>query len=538
MKALKNVYGKSAPQSEPIVGRETGMVRNSAGGYVFPVTDWTRLERFLVLGTEGGTYYVDEHKMTLDNAKVVRRCLDADGLRTVQTIVDISDRGRAPKNDPALFTLAMALSFGNLETKKAAEVNLPRVARIGTHILHLVSFLDDMRGWGRLAKRAVGNWYIGQETDSLTYNLMKYRQRDGWSHRDVLRLTHPTVKDKSRNGLFRWATNPKTELDNQRIHAFTRLQNSGSAKESACLIKEHPLLSREMVPTEHLGERVVWEALLPNLPMTALIRNLATLTRHGILKPLAGETEAVANRLTNAALLHKARVHPLALLVALRTYARGKSDRGSTEWTPVPEILEALEKAYMLAFDNLEPIGERVYLAIDVSGSMGAPVGGLSNLTAREAAAAMAMVIARSASRKVIKGFTRQSGVYWGGGGTTLDPLPIIASTTLREAINVTSNLPFGITDCALPMLDAMTNGIEADAFIVLTDNETWAGDAHPSEALRKYRQKTGIPAKMVVVAMTSTGFSIADPEDAGMLDVVGFDTAVPKVIGDFIKSQ
>ena len=101
--------------------------------------------------------------------------------------------------------------------------------------------------------------------------------------------------------------------------------------------------------------------------------------------------------------------------------------------------------------------------------------------------------------------------------------LPITRSSTLSEAVRVTSDLPFGATDCALPMLDALEQGIEADAFIVLTDNETWAGDVHPSQALRRYRRKTGIPAKLVVAAMTATECSIADPEDAGMLDVVGF---------------
>jgi 60 kDa SS-A/Ro ribonucleoprotein len=38
-------------------------------------------------------------------------------------------------------------------------------------------------------------------------------------------------------------------------------------------------------------------------------------------------------------------------------------------------------------------------------------------------------------------------------------------------------------------------------------------------------------------VGMTSTGFSIADPNDAGMLDVVGFDAATPAVIGDFARA-
>ena len=85
-------------------------------------------------------------------------------------------------------------------------------------------------------------------------------------------------------------------------------------------------------------------------------------------------------------------------------------------------------------------------------------------------------------------------------------------------------------------MLDAMKKGMLVDAFVVLTDNETWAGQVHPSEALRQYRQKTGIDAKMVVVGMTSNGFTIADPSDAGMLDVVGFDSYAPQIIADFIR--
>jgi 60 kDa SS-A/Ro ribonucleoprotein len=41
-------------------------------------------------------------------------------------------------------------------------------------------------------------------------------------------------------------------------------------------------------------------------------------------------------------------------------------------------------------------------------------------------------------------------------------------------------------------------------------------------------------PARLIVVAMLANPFSIADPEDAGMLDVVGFDTATPAVMADF----
>ena len=98
------------------------------------------------------------------------------------------------------------------------------------------------------------------------------------------------------------------------------------------------------------------------------------------------------------------------------------------------------------------------------------------------------------------------------------------------------SDLPFGGTDCALPMLYAQARKREVDTFVIYTDSETWAGDIHPAQALREYRRVSGIEARLVVVGMVSNGFSIADPNDPGMLDVVGFDTATPQLISDFAR--
>jgi 60 kDa SS-A/Ro ribonucleoprotein len=101
-----------------------------------------------------------------------------------------------------------------------------------------------------------------------------------------------------------------------------------------------------------------------------------------------------------------------------------------------------------------------------------------------------------------------------------------------------TSDLPFQSTDCALPMLYALEQRMAVDVFVIYTDNETWAGTIHADEALRRYRERMGLPAKLVVAGMTSTGFTLADPNDAGMLDVVGFDTTAPAVIADFAKQD
>jgi 60 kDa SS-A/Ro ribonucleoprotein len=85
-------------------------------------------------------------------------------------------------------------------------------------------------------------------------------------------------------------------------------------------------------------------------------------------------------------------------------------------------------------------------------------------------------------------------------------------------------------------MIYAKENKLEVDAFVVYTDNETWCGGIHPVQALNNYRQASGIDAKLIVVGMTATQFSIADPNDPGMLDLVGFDASCPAIMSDFVR--
>ena len=117
-----------------------------------------------------------------------------------------------------------------------------------------------------------------------------------------------------------------------------------------------------------------------------------------------------------------------------------------------------------------------------------------------------------------------------------IKPLDLSARDRLDVVIRKTSGLPFGSTDCAQPMLYALKKKIPVDVFAIYTDSETWFGKIHPAQALQQYRREMGIDAKLIVVGMVANRFSIADPDDAGMLDVVGFDTAAPNVMADFAR--
>jgi 60 kDa SS-A/Ro ribonucleoprotein len=396
-------------------------------------------------------------------------------------------------------------------------------------------------------RTAVGRWYTRKSPGDLAYQLLKYQSRDGWAHRDALRIAHPKAPSSEHDALFRFATRGWESiagLEAMRTDVGARLEavqaiRHMSAEEAARVIRVYKL-TREMVPTELLSRPIVWNALLDGMPLTALIRNLGVMTKIGLLEPGADAVRTVVARLGDRQAIRRARIHPLAVLAALKTYAQGAGMRGQSTWTPNARVIDALDGAFYLAFENVVPTGKRVLLALDVSGSMQAPVHAMPYLSCREASAAMALVTAAVEPNHRIVAFT--NGAYpsqWSGTsiglGSGLTPLAISPRQRMDDVVKQIASLPFGGTDCALPMVEALKHRWAVDTFVVYTDSETWAGEIHPAQALRTYRERMGIAAKLIVVAMTSNGFTIADPEDAGMLDVVGFDTATPGVIGDFV---
>ncbi len=533
------------PQSQPIPG--STQVRNSAGGYSWEVDDWTRFDRFLILGAEGGTYYIGERDLVKQNHDALVRCIKADGIRAVNRIVEISDAGRAPKNDPAIFTLALVVTHGDASAKAQAFANLNKVCRIGTHLFHFAEYVNAMRGWGRGLRNAVGHWYVDRGAEDLAHQAVKYQQRDGWSHADLLRLAHPKAPSREHEAVFRWMLTGADSLGEREvkrkvrgedriakyaavgelpklIEAFEQVKRATNVIQVGKLIDEFDL-PREAIPTQWLNEVAVWEALLQRMPMTAMIRNLGKMTSIGLVQPFSDAAKLIVRKLGDETALKRARIHPLAVLIAEKVYAQGKGEKGSLTWKPVPKIVDALDAAFYATFQNVEPCGKPVLLALDVSGSMGGGSVAGSCLTPREASAAMALVTAATEEEYHIMGFSNR-----------FIPLNISPRMRLDDVVKRISNLPFEATDCALPMIWARENAVNVSALITYTDSETWAGNIHPAQALRQYRSEFVGDAKAVVVGMTSNGFTLADPNDRGMLDVVGFDTTAPAVIADFVR--
>ena len=438
--------------------------------------------------------------------------------------------------------------------------------------MEFIYYCMTMRGWGRGLRTAISDWYTGRRLKNLVLQMVKYRSRNDWTHRDLLRVSHPFQHNsRALNEVFAWVTHgtmPSDYPDFDLIRAYEAAQKAETADEVVELIHEYEL-PREAVPTTMMSEPKVWEALGHYMPPVALVRNLANLTRYGAIAPM--KAGWVCDRIREMSSGDEdsgpGDVHPISILTAMLTYRMGHPPKmpgrpaSTRTWTPVQPVLDALDDAFDRSFAGAPRTNKRLYLGIDVSGSMGwSNMRGIQGLTPRMGAAALAMAVARREPNYHIAAFAAGSRNPYNMGGSLMGsrigrgmghtqnakmddlidaaemmPLDISARDSIQDVMAKTEHLPAQGTDCALPILDAMKKQIPVDCFIVLTDIETWTGAAHPAAALQEYRKRMGIPAKFIVMAMVSNGFTIADPDDAGMLDLVGFDAAMPALIADFV---
>ena len=299
----------------------------------------------------------------------------------------------------------------------------------------------------------------------------------------------------------------------------------------ACALIRSGRLVREHVPTTLFGSKEIWMTLLETMPLEALLRNLGKLTQIGVA---AEKHREIVVRLTNQSEVLKARIHPIKVLIASKVYTNGCGDSGSLTWTPNAYIGVALTDLFRISYGAVTPTGKRIMLGIDVSGSMGSSVLGSKVLTCRDASIAMALLYLETETNVSAVAFSN----------TLTDLLApssrnrLTRGMTLQQALAATNGMNFSSTDCVLPIQHAIKHNILIDAFIILTDNETYAPNEHPQNALIRYRELTGIQAKLIVLGMTGNCFTIVDPTDRNTLNLAGFDTSTPEIASMFMRGE
>ncbi|ARF12068.1 TROVE domain protein [Klosneuvirus KNV1] len=585
------------------------MIPNRGGGYGFEVTDKTLIERVLILGTPAGYYSSAVQNTDEAISKIKEIIAKGSGNLVLEIVRDVYEKSRAAKQDPTFVVLALLCTNENLELRQGAWEVVVSIRNFSHLCTFLKYYMANNGGWGRLPKRSLNRWITGYTGKDLMYQVFKYLSRDGWTFRDILRCVHTSSdelpaelrlamktmilygkKDVASADAFDQALKFGQEI-NASAECLSYLEGIKFLKtcpendptivpQIIQQIQDHSF-THEFLPKWALTHKDVWLALLVNkdktkvkMPMTALIRNLATLTVRGVFDDQL-MVNLVVNHLQIPEVVKHSRIHPATIAVAWKQYSAGHSDKGKQVWTPNQQIVTAMEKSMYLAFANVEPTGKKILHCFDGSGSMSSSMGVVGNMSSAEAVALLGLICSKTeqVGTQQYCVFSSQNGhSSWDHGNTGLRFLAFSPDSSLSDAANITQITDWGSTDCSLPMeqkldefkkavgsklsnqdqsrlIEAIKNGdsktVSAihnalglflpEAFVIYTDNDVNSGKRHPFEALKEYRQVTGIPAKMAVVATQASRVSIAQPSDAGMMDLVGFDSQLPVVLHDFV---
>lgn len=524
-------------------GRKTP--ENNVDSHQVDASNLCRLRRFLCYGSEGPTYSTREPPLTIDSALTLLQLLESGkGCEVVEEIRKCVQHGRAVRANPALFALAACSQHSDIKAKQAAFRAVKELCSVPGHLFSYVQFMkelrDGMKGgmWGRGLRKAVAEWYNSQNSLVLAQAVTKCKHRVGWSHQDLFRLSHMKPANPAISLINKYIMKGWQEVhlayadqDNSEevVRVLTYLEAVEKAKQQSTdelelvhLIEQHHL-EREQILTNHLKSKEVWRALLKVMPLHALFRLLGKMTADKVLAPGSADLAAVCERIQDEVALKKSKLHPFSMLLATENYKKGHGNRSKLKWEPDTHILQALDSAFHLSFQNVEATGFRFLIGVDVSASLSSMALG-SSISAAASASLMSMVFTRVEKEAEFLVFSE--------GNVT--PVALSPEMSLMQVTAELVKIPDGSTDCALPILWALEKDRPVDVFLILTNNETWFGKANPAEALKVYRQKMGIFSKLIVCGMTTTGLSVADPDDHGMLDICGFDSRAVEVIRNF----
>ena len=577
---------------------------NDSCDYFHKITPKDYITRILILGSTENTYSASGKTkgLTKDSEKYIQDQIDSgNGNQVLDIVRSIYVDGRAPKQDNVLMVHAMLCRAADNTLRKSALALLQDYRTIAQIYMwkNYHSKMGESKGFGRAVKRNMNQWILQKTPDQLAYQITKYIKRGDWGFADLLKCIHTktgtgddrvfpngdTKKNKEQlpatsiDLVLRYAVDGfesmsqlanKYNLTNEKVFNYLSAvefaktislkddDNNDKVKEKNIstlieIIQEFKL-TREQITTAGLSLPAVQTALLVNkektrvtMPMTALMRNLANLTRIGVFDDEV-VLRLVLAHLKNTNAITKSYIHPVSVLTTWFAYRQGHGKLSSNHWTPIPELESALEEMFYLSFKNLAPTGKRLCFLIDCSGSMTySDVPGCDGVTSAEVAALLAMVFARAEANQpnnVPNAPLRyqapvQHSFYLFSGRTGLFDVSdlIHAKATFNDVLTAVQRSDFSTTNISHGILESKKFKRLYDGFVVITDNDVNSG-IKPSLALQQYREELTMPTKMAIVATQMNELSIADPADKYMMDFCGFDSHLPKLLQEFISGK
>jgi 60 kDa SS-A/Ro ribonucleoprotein len=448
------------------------------------------------------------------------------------------DRGYM-KDTPAVLVALLTLRSTDL-ARRAFERVIDNGRMLRNFVQVLRSGALGRKSLGTAPKRLVQRWLAGRSPEQLLNDAVGQSP----SLSDILKMVHPRPVDPEREAIYGWLLGRRVEAERlpESVRAYESFKTALLAGETEVPLPRvnfQQLTALPLTPAH-------WVEIARRAPWQTLRMNLNAYARQGVLGEACGKgpkgrapqeagvsvgspnqdiARELAERLRDAQAIRRARVFPYQLLATWRALE-----------PRVPTILsEALREAMDIALENVPALPGQVYVLVDVSGSMGAPVtgyrrGASSKVTCRDAAGLVASAILRRNPATVVIAFDDR---LW---PMTLDARAGVAVNT--QALARTGG---GGTATSLPLVWLNGRQARGDLVLYLSDNESWLDSQRrgATETLRQWEafRARNPGARLVCVDLQPYASSQA-PSRRDILNIGGFSDAVFEAIARFARGE
>jgi 60 kDa SS-A/Ro ribonucleoprotein len=482
--------------------------RNEAGGNAYGFGPKAALAQYAVTGCLNHTFYATAEDQ-LEKLLALTKAVDTAFL--AKTAVYTREQAFM-KDTPALLCAVLATRDPDL-----LKAVFPRVMDNGRMVRNFVqairSGVTGRKSLGSLPKRLVRNWIASRGGDQLFADSVGQKP----SLSDVIRMVHPQPEDSSREALYGYliGRSHKAELLPPSVRAYEAFK--------AGLTTTAPAVPFQFLTALEL-DRAQWIEIARTASWQMTRMNLNTFARHGVFSN-GKITRLVAERLSSASLVKRARVFPYQLLAA--SMAAGKD---------VPVLVQnALKKAMEAATANVPAIEGKVYILPDVSGSMQSPVTGYrAGATSAVRCIDVAALVAASIMR-------RNPGAEVLPFDTEVHRIDLNPRKEIMENAAKLAALNGGGTSCSVPLAELNRRKASGDLVIYVSDNQSWVDARHgaATETMVQWQifRKRNPGARLVCIDIQPYAASQAcERED--ILNIGGFSDQVFDVIARFAAGR
>lgn len=478
---------------------------NNAGGKAYSLVSKAALAQYAMTGCFNNTFYVSD-KNQLQN--VLELCNKVDAEFIAKLAVYSREQGLM-KDMPAVLTAVLSKKDPVLFSKIFNKtINNPKILR---------TFVQVMRS-GAIGRKSLGSKpkkLIQQYLESLTdEQLFKADIGNNPSLKDIIKMVHPKPSSQSRNALYSYLINKNTDSNdlNTIIKVYENFKKNGSGH-----IPNVPFQMLTSLPLtkDH------WKQIASYATWNQVRMNLNTFARHSVFEDNQ-IVNKLATKLADKNQVLNAKVLPFALYTAYKA---------SHQNVPV-EISNALHDAAEHALENIPTFNGKVYVMVDVSGSMQYPITGFSTsrTTCVDVAAVFASAILRKNPSAEVIPFDIDVHI-----NHSLNPRDSIMTN-----VNKLATFGGGGTSCSKALEYVNNNNSNGDLVIYISDNESWMDSSAYSNStltmLEWKKFKSRNPYAKLVNIDIQPNRNTQTPNQKDILNIGGFSDNIFDVIEKFTK--